>query len=284
MKSNDEVRTARPASAPASAPALAFEGISFSYSGAPFMEGLSLAIAEGGVTGIIGPNGSGKSTLCRIAAGLLGPRDGVAGSVMAKGRSAHSLPARERARVLAYMPQSPATAAMSVEELVMCGRYARMRAFQAPRPEDRRAADDAIELVGLGGIRGREVRSLSGGQRQCAHMAMMLAQQAPILLLDEPMSALDIYASHRMMGILRQAAATREATVVIVLHDLDLALRYCDSLVVMDRGAVVAQGNPRCVVESGVFDSVFHVHVEVHISSRGTAYAFFPSEGLRSSN
>lgn len=212
------------------APALEFRNVSFSYESAPVLGGFSLAIPAGGVTGIIGPNGCGKSTLLKLADVLLEPS---CGEVFAAGKPVNALPARERARLVALLPQVHRTPAMIVRDLVMCGRYAHMGVFGRPGAEDEQAVDAALEEVGIASFAGKMARRLSGGERQRAFLAMAVAQDARILLLDEPTTYLDVRAAHETMHLVRELSERRGTSVVAVIHDLDLALRSCDRIVVL---------------------------------------------------
>lgn len=253
--------------------ALSFEGVSFSYGKAPFMRDLSFSVPCGEVTGIIGPNGCGKSTLLRLGVRLLAPHFG---RVLVVGRDLASLSGRERARAVALLPQSLPATGMSVSALVACGRYAYRRMLAPPSDEDRKAIADSLARVGLDGEVDRHVDELSGGQRQRAYLAMVLAQNPRLLLLDEPTSALDIRASHEVLALVRALAGSGEQGVCMVVHDLDLALRYCDRIIVMDAGAIVAAGSPDEVAASGAIEHVFDVAIAAHQSLEGRSWTFFP--------
>ena len=261
------------AGVPGDVPALELCDVTFSYGAAPVLEGLSLAIPAGGVTGIVGPNGCGKSTLLKLADGLLAPS---AGEVRVAGRAVLPLAARERARLVALLPQVHRTPAMTVRGLVMCGRYAHMGVFGRPDAADERAVDEALAEVGIEALAAKPARSLSGGECQRAFLAMAVAQDAQVLLLDEPTTYLDVRAAHDTMALVRQLAVRRGTTVVAVIHDLDLALRACDHVVVMERGRVAAQGAPGDEPVVDAIGAAFDVEVCRLTTPRGKAYAFFP--------
>ncbi|MBQ9003824.1 MAG: ABC transporter ATP-binding protein [Eggerthellaceae bacterium] len=254
--------------------AIVFDGVSFSYGDAPFIEKLDLRLQAHCVTGVVGPNGCGKSTLLKLAGGLLAPSTGT---VEVAGARLGGLGAKQRAKTVALLPQDTPAVAMSVGDLALSGRYAHRGFFQPFSEEDRAAAADALALTGADSLADRQVRSLSGGQRQRAYLAMLLAQNAPVLLLDEPTSALDIRAAHDMLALVRDVRGARGATAVIVMHDLDLAFRYCDRLVVMRAGDVVAHGPSADVIEGGSIERVFAVDVTRHESPAGSAYTFAPA-------
>ena len=254
---------------------LEFRDVTFSYGTAPVIEGLSLALPAAGVTGIVGPNGCGKSTLLKLADGLLEPSSG---EVLAFGRHVSALPARERARLVALLPQVHRTPSMSVRELVMCGRYAHMGVFGRPGPDDWAAVDEALAEVGIGALAHKPARGLSGGERQRAFIAMAIAQDARALMLDEPTTYLDVRAAQETMGIARQLAERKGVAVIAVIHDLDLAFRSCDRLVVMARGAVRAEGAPDDEDVVRAVGDAFGVDVCRAETQRGPVFAFFPRE------
>ena len=239
---------------------------------APVLSDLSLAIPTGGVTGIVGPNGCGKSTLLKLADGLLVPSSG---EVRVAGRPLSALSARERARLVALLPQVHRTPSMSVRQLVMCGRYAHMGVFGRPGAPDERAVDAALAEVGIEALADKPARSLSGGERQRAFLAMAVAQDAGLLLLDEPTTYLDVRAAHETMGLARRLSERPGRTVVAVVHDLDLALRSCDRIVVMGEGRVAAQGEPSSAEVLSAIEAAFRVRVEPVETAFGRAYAFF---------
>ncbi len=253
-------------------PALEFRDLSFSYTGAPLIQGLSLVIPAGGVFGIVGPNGCGKSTLLKIADGLLAP---ASGEVLVEGNSVAELSAGERARRVALLPQVHRTPSMSVESLVMCGRYAHMGAFGRPSAEDRAIVADALRSVHLEHMAARSARALSGGERQRAFIAMALAQRARTLLLDEPTTYLDVRAAHDAMALVKSLAAERGLTVVMVLHDLDLALRTCDRMAVMSAGRIANVGTPTELLECGALERAFDIRIAPVQTPAGTAHAFW---------
>lgn len=268
-------RAARAGVAPV--PALAFRDVSFSYGQAaePVLDRFSLIVSTGRVTGIVGPNGCGKSTLLKLADGLLRPREGL---VSVCGRDVSRLPSRERARLVALLPQVHRTPSMTVRDLVMCGRYARMGAFGRAAERDRAAVDEAMREMGIERLAGKPARSLSGGERQRAFLAMAVAQEAEVLLLDEPTTYLDARAAHETMSLAHELNRSRGIAVVAVIHDLDLALRSCDELVVLDgRGeGPLAQGPAADASVLGAMERAFGVRVVPVDTPCGRAFATFP--------
>lgn len=222
------------------APHWRLAGVSYSVPGRSILIGIDLALAPGRVHGLIGPNGSGKSTLLRLIAGQLTPS---AGTIVFEGRPLGDWRGRDFARRVAYLPQfTPATDGMSVAELVRLGRYPWHGMLGRVGPGDRAAVEAALQRTGLVAMAGRRVDTLSGGERQRAYVAMLLAQQAGCLVLDEPTSALDIAHQTELVDLLADLARHDGTTVIVVLHDLNLAARACDDLVALKDGRVLAAG------------------------------------------
>ena len=243
--------------------AIAFEDVRFAYApGGPDVFGsLSLRVAPGELTALLGPNGSGKSTWVRLAAGLLRP---LAGSVRVLGRDAATMPARERARTVAVVPQESVLAFdHTVREVVAMGRAPHLGLLGIARPEDARAVDEALDRTGLTALAARPFRTLSGGERQRAIIARALAQAARVLLLDEPTASLDLRHRVGLDDLVRRLHRERGLTVVVVTHDLDLAARSCDRIVLLAGGAVLADGPPRAVLRPDVLERVYGVRVAV---------------------
>ncbi|MGI6590942.1 MAG: ABC transporter ATP-binding protein [Eggerthellaceae bacterium] len=258
------------------APVLAFTDVSFSYEPSRrIIEKLSFELPQGAFTGIIGPNGCGKSTLLRLATLLSKPQ---AGRIEVCGKDLSALSAKERARLISLLPQDVPAAPMTVRSLALCGRYGFHGALYRTDDDDEAAAASALETVGLESFAERSVGELSGGQRQRAYLAMSLVQDARIMLLDEPTSALDITSAHEVLGLVRDCSREKHATAIAALHDLDLALRYCDVLMLMEAGRVVRIANPAEMAASGDIERVFSVALERHEGSRGTSWSFFPAQ------
>jgi iron complex transport system ATP-binding protein len=218
------------------------------------IEGLDVEVPTGGLTVIVGPNACGKSTLLRALARMLPVRRG---SVELDGRPIGSYGTKEVARRLGLLPQSPvAPEGIVVEDLVARGRYPHQGILRQWTPEDQRAVAAALERAGVADLADRVVGELSGGQRQRVWIALALAQDTPILLLDEPTTYLDI--SHQVDVLNLARSLQRDGiTVVVVLHELNLAFRYATHLIVMSQGAVVVQGQPREVVTEELIEDVY---------------------------
>lgn len=222
---------------------------------------LDLEVPDGKVTVIVGPNACGKSTLLRGLARLMRPSSGA---VELDGKSIHARPTREVATVVGLLPQSPvAPEGVTAADLVARGRHPHQRLFRRWSAEDHRAVTEALVLTGTVGLAERPVDELSGGQRQRVWIAMVLAQETDLLLLDEPTTYLDLAHQVEMLDLVDDLNAHRGTTVVMVLHDLNLAARYADRLVAMAGGRVVAAGTPEEVITPAVVDEVFGMRCEV---------------------
>lgn len=238
--------------------AVELRGVRFAYGEHAVLDGLSLALSAGCLTGIVGPNGCGKSTLLRVIDGVLEP---AAGEVLVEGDALDSLSARERAERIALLPQIHRTPSMTVEALVSCGRYAHMGLFGGLTEQDRQIVAESMRVAGVEHLAHKAARTLSGGERQRAFIAMVLAQRARTVLLDEPTTYLDPRAALDVMGLARGLVHEQGMTGTVVIHDLPLALRFCDRIAVMDSGRIVAVGTPAEILDQGVLEQVFGVMI-----------------------
>jgi len=238
-------------------PELSARGLSLAYEGRTVVDGLDLDIPAGQVTAIVGPNACGKSTLLRGLSRLLPP---AAGTVLLDGADIHGLPTKQVAQRLGLLPQTPtAPDGITVADLVSRGRYPHQGWFRRWTAHDDEAVAEAMTATGIDDLADRAVDELSGGQRQRVWIAMALAQRTDILLLDEPTTFLDISHQLEVLDLLLDLNAARGTTIVMVLHDLNLAARYAGHLIAMRAGAVVAAGDPASVVTADLMRDVFGV-------------------------
>ena len=233
------------------------DNVSFRVPGRTLLHPLSLTFTPGNVTALIGHNGSGKSTLLK----MLGRHQAASeGRVLLNGEAVEQWSSKDFARQVAYLPQQlPAAEGMTVRELVAIGRYPWHGALGRYGQEDRDRVEEAIALVGLKPFAGRLVDSLSGGERQRAWLAMLVAQNSRCLLLDEPTSALDIAHQVEVLALIQRLSQERGLTVIAVLHDINMAARYCDQLVALRGGEMIAEGRPEVIMQADVLGSIYGI-------------------------
>ena len=240
---------------------LAAERLTVGYGDRTVIADLSLEVPAGRITAIVGPNACGKSTLLRSMSRLLAPREG---RVLLDGKAVHRMPAKELARTLGLLPQSPiAPEGITVADLVGRGRHPHQGVFTRWRPEDDAAVAAALEATQTTALADRAVDELSGGQRQRVWIAMALAQQTDLLLLDEPTTFLDVSHQIEVLDLLTDLHRTRGTTIVMVLHDLNLAARYTDHLVALSAGRLHAAGPPAHVLTEETVRAVFGLESQV---------------------
>jgi iron complex transport system ATP-binding protein len=234
---------------------LTASALSLGYGDRTVIEGLDLEVPPGRVTAIVGANACGKSTLLRSMSRLLAPR---AGHVLLDGKEVHRMPAKQLARTMGLLPQSPiAPEGITVSDLVGRGRHPHQGIFTRWSAADDAAVADALDATDTAGLADRPVDELSGGQRQRVWIAMALAQQTELLLLDEPTTFLDVSHQVEVLDLLTDLNRRRGTTIVMVLHDLNLAARYADHLVALAGGRVHAAGDPTAVLTEEVVRTVF---------------------------
>jgi iron complex transport system ATP-binding protein len=243
--------------------ALVAEGLALSYptSDEAVVDCSRLDIPEGAVTALVGPNGSGKSTLLKALSNHIAPDDGT---VYLHGESIQSMDQKALARELGHLSQeNDSLGSITVEDLAYHGRYPHRGFFDSVTEADREAVERALDLAGVDHLRDAELGQLSGGQKQLAWIAMVLAQDTDVLLLDEPTTFLDLYHQLRVLETIRQLNEEKDVTVAVVLHDISQAARFADYLIALDDGELYDWGPPENVVTEELLADVFDVEAEV---------------------
>lgn len=248
-------------------PAVEVRGLEFSYGARRVLRGIDLAFPAGAVSALMGPNGCGKSTLVKHITRALSP---AVGSVRVLGDDVAGLGRRELARRVAVLSQGGVVPGMRVEQFVAGGRYPYNGAFSAPAAGDKRIVAEAMERAGCAQFAECDMRSLSGGERQRVRLAMVLAQQTPVVVMDEPTTYLDASACFELMDLARELNHDGK-TVIMVLHDLNLALACCDHVAVMRSGELVAAGSAAEVASGGAVEEVFGVRLR-RVEEGGQSY------------
>lgn len=247
------------------------EKLSAGYGKKTVISDISWKIKEGGLSVIAGPNGSGKSTLVKSLAGRTLIKSG---DVYLEEKPLRQWKSRDIAKRLAYLPQSRNDANISVFRMALHGRFPYLAYPRHYTSEDEEMVIRALERMGLGALVDKPVSELSGGEKQKAYLAMALVQDAPILLLDEPTTYLDISAQMELMGMLNQL--TKEGkTVAVVLHDLNHALQYAEEIVLMENGRIRQCGTPEEILKTGMLEEVFHVQVRRLREEDGEEHYYF---------
>ncbi len=239
-------------------PLLCARGVSFAYNERRVLEDISFTLDAGEVLGLVGPNGSGKTTLIRCLDRILDPE----GEIHLDGRDMLSMSRPEIARMIAYVPQnSGILSSATVFETVLMGRRPHLR--WSVSEEDKQTVSDALSLLGISAFASRRIDRLSGGERQRVFIARALAQDARVLLLDEPTSALDLRHQLEVMQIIRSVVDQKGIGGLMAIHDLNLAARYCDRVVVLHQGRIAGQGKPSAILTEELIRNVYGVSARV---------------------
>lgn len=247
---------------------LALRGVRAGFADRPdFLGPVDLVVKPGEFWGVLGPNGAGKSTLLRVMVGLLAPS---AGEVWLADRPWRSMSARDRARGVAFLPQQPSAPAFATAgEVVLLGRHPHRRSMLFDSAEDLAAVQSAMQVTATTSFANRRMETLSGGEAQRVHVAAALAQQPRMLVLDEPTAALDLYHQFATFDLLRQQARDAGLGVVTATHDLNLAGRYCDRILLLHDGRPAACGPREEVLRPAVLEAVYHVRFTTHVDADG---------------
>ena len=242
---------------------LDFNNVSFSYdTGTPFIKDISLPILNGEFIGLLGANGSGKSTILKLASGILQP---ISGQIHLWGKELGSIPNRDRAKLLSYLPQFlDMNIPFTVREFVGMGLYP-----YETMPE--LTVDDAIEMVGLTDYSESLTTNISGGERRRVYIALTLLQGAGLILLDEPLANLDIRYQMELIKLLKDLGAKRNITAVMALHDINIAFQF-DRLILVKEGRIIGNGKPEEVLTKGMLKKAFDVDMELKKEDSGGIY------------
>ncbi len=243
---------------------LSVSNIFFSYSDNPVLKNVNFELQHAEFTGIIGPNGAGKSTLVRLAAALL---ENYQGKIQITGQDIKDLNRRELALKTSYVPQNiEPNFPFSVKEIIRMGRYPHQNGLFAEDANADKAVRMAIENMDLSTLQNRSFSTLSGGEKQRAVIASALAQESDLLLLDEPTTALDLRHQQLILSKLKQLTAAGAKTTLLVTHDINLAAQFCDRIILMDHGKILADGTPKEVLNFELIQQVYGVKVYIDVN------------------
>ena len=241
---------------------LELHGVTGGYDSMPVLRDIGLKLDGNQIASVIGPNGCGKSTLLRTVAGLLKP---LFGNILLEGKDIRNINRLEYAKRVSFLPQARSIPNMPVSALVMHGRHPHLNYPRRCTAADKRIVEEAMALTGAIAYRDRNMSSLSGGERQKAYIAMCVAQDTDVLLMDEPTTYLDIHHQFEIME-LAKTLRRRGKLLLLVLHDLNLALNYSDRVIVMENGIIRACETPGTLCDMGLIDEVFRIRTESVVS------------------
>lgn len=259
-------------------PILQANDIDINYQKKNVIQSLSIQIPPQQTTVLVGPNGSGKSTLLKALTRVMSPSRG---HVLLDGKSILSVPSKQLAKQLSFLPQGPISPeGITVKDLVSYGRYPHQSLLGHLSNDDLNIINNAIEMTGLSDLATRHVDELSGGQRQKAWIAMTIAQQSNMMFLDEPTTYLDIVHQIDVLNLLQKLNRQHQHTIVMVLHDLNLAARYADHIIAMKDGQIIAQGDSHHIVSSDILKKVFGIEAHIFTDPDTNKPWFMPKQSL----
>jgi len=259
-------------------PALSCENLTVGYVRQPVLRDLTFQVAEGERVALLGPNGAGKSTLLRALTGLQPP---WSGRVRLFGADVRRLPAAARARLLAVVPQElRAPAALTVEDLAFLGRTAPLAPWRAPDEADRRIVERALVYTDMNELRDRPLDALSGGERQRAVIAMALAQEPRVIVMDEPTTHLDLNHALEILQLVERLNREQRVTVLMTSHDLNLAAEFCHRLLLLDHGRLAADGARDVVLREDILREVYHCDIRVRRDPQSGSLLVLPARRL----
>jgi ABC-type cobalamin/Fe3+-siderophores transport system ATPase subunit len=242
------------------------------YSGTEIIKNIDISFEKGSITSIIGKNGCGKTTLLKTASWLLKP---FSGNIMLDGESIYNIPDKKLAKKISFLPQIRIAPNISVYNLVMHGRFPYLGFPRIPHDEDRAIVENALEKLGLKKYRNKNVKELSGGERQKVYLAMVLAQDTDYIFLDEPTTYLDINHQLEILDIIKELRSMGRA-VIMAIHDLNSALTCCDKVCLLDKGEIVISDTAEAVYNSREIERVFRVKCdEIYIEEKGQSQYVF---------
>lgn len=246
---------------------LKIENLSAGYGRTVVLHDINLTVEEGSICALMGRNGSGKTTLLRVVNAILKPRQG---RVTAMGREVTRLPRPEIARLISLVPQSAQSALpFTCLEMILMGSAARIKPWAAPGRQDRNKADEVLAELGIGHLAARPFNQLSGGERQLVMLGRALFQDAPVMLLDEPNSHLDFSNQHMMMELMQNVVKKRGVTALISLHDPNLTLAYCDHVIMLKSGRIVAHGPTSAIMQERILREVLGDNIRTDTTATG---------------
>jgi iron complex transport system ATP-binding protein len=243
-------------------PHLEVENLDFAYDSESILKNIFLSIEKGDFIGLIGPNGSGKSTLLKLMGGVLNCPDNA---IRINMHPINVINKKELARVVTWVPQEhPMVFPFTIQEIVLMGRHPYLPSLSFEGKEDYKIARKAMEITQTLQFSSRYFNEISGGEKQRVMLASAITQEPEIMLLDEPTSALDLKYQVQILNILNQLNEEKNITLILAMHDLNLASRYCQRLILLNDGAIVCDGTPEEVLKKDIIESVYGVNVNMH--------------------